>query len=98
MTSFQASTDVVLKKKPLSIDEIRFCESEVVAITLPCAFVERSAEVTPERTKLVVVAVPETVSPPVTVPFPIVVEARNILPLVKTFAEYVLAIVVEECV
>ena len=66
---------VVEKKNPLSIEEIKFCESEVVATTPPCEFVDSSAEVTPERTKFVVVAVPDTVRPPVAVPLPIVVDA-----------------------
>ena len=35
----QYATEVVEKKKPLSMDEMRFCESEVVAITAPCYWV-----------------------------------------------------------
>ena len=97
-TSFHASTLVVEKKKPLSIEEIRFCDSEVVAITLPCALVERSAEVTPERTKLVVVAVPETVRPPVTDPLPMVVEAWKTLDPVKVLFEYDFTMVVDASV
>ena len=78
---------VVEKKKPLSMEVRRFCESELVATTPPCALVESSAFVTPVRTKFVVVAVPETVRPPVTEPFPIVVDAWKIFKPVKVFAE-----------
>jgi hypothetical protein len=54
--AFQASADVVEKKKPLSMFVRYDDESDVVAITLPCAFVERSAFAMFETARLVVVA------------------------------------------
>ena len=94
-TSFQASAEVLEKKKPLSIALRKDVLSEVVAMTVPCALVDSSAPVTAESTMLVVVAVPDTVRPPVTVPFPIVVDAWKMFAPVKVLFEYDLAMVVE---
>lgn len=54
-----------------------------VATTLPCASVERSALPSPVKIKLLVVAVPFTVSPPVAVPLPMVVDAKAVKPPLK---------------
>jgi hypothetical protein len=53
---FQASAEVVEKKNPLLMFVRYDEESEVVATTLPCAFVERSAFGMLEMARLVVVA------------------------------------------
>ncbi len=53
---FQISADVVEKKNPLSIEMRYVEESEVVAITPPVAFVERSALSTLPIARLLVVA------------------------------------------
>ncbi len=66
---FQESADVVEKKKPLSMFE-RYDElSDVVATTLPCALVERSAFAMLEMARLVVVAL-VVVELPVTMRLP----------------------------
>ena len=66
---FQTSAEVVEKKKPLSM-EVRYDElSDVVAITLPCALVERRPLWMLEMARLVVVAL-VVVALPVTMRFP----------------------------
>ncbi len=54
--AFQASDDVVEKKNPLSMLVRYDDERDVVATTLPCALVERSADGMLEMARLVVVA------------------------------------------
>ena len=74
VTVFQYATDVVEKKKPLSIalrkEEVRL----VVAITLPCALVERSAEVTFVSARFVVVALVPVAFPKTKLPVSVVEE------------------------
>ena len=50
----------------------------MAAINCPSELVLRSVDVKPVMARLVVVAVPDTVSPPPAVPFPMVVEAKSI--------------------
>ncbi len=86
---FQLSADVVEKKNPLSMFEIYDELREVVAITLPCALVERRAFVMLDIARLVVVAL-VVVALPVTMRFPLmVVEAEETRPLVRMSTEVV---------
>jgi hypothetical protein len=72
-------SDVVEKKNPLSI-EVRYDEeSDVVAMTLPCAFVERSAFAMLEMARFVVVAL-VVVAFPVTTRLPFTVELAAMRP------------------
>jgi hypothetical protein len=86
---FQESALVVEKKNPLSMP-LRYDElSDVVATTLPCAFVERRALPMFEMARLVVVAF-VAVALPVTMRLPlIVVEADETRPFVRMRTEVV---------
>ena len=67
------AVEVVEKKKPLSMVEIKFCESEVVAMIPPVELVESSAFATLERARFEVVALPCTKRLPVVVAPPEIV-------------------------
>lgn len=63
---------------PLMVPRVpvrRLVPIEVEAMTKPAPLVERREFVMPEKMRLEVVAVPETVRPPDAVPLPIVVDA-----------------------